>query len=304
MLSRIVNHLKFRAANLQRQLRNYHQNHLTRDRILDFGQFQLVVPNRDLGGIQHETMYWSALSNSLERELIELQQPDLFLDIGANDGFSAALFASIRPDCHITSIEPNPSLITYLRQNLAASGCRSYDVIPAICADKMDRQDFSIHPTYSQDSRVEGLAGWQRVTLPTVTVTNVLRNQPSPVLIKIDTQGFERQVFAGAHEFLQASREWVIKTEFGPSWLRWQGTDPEAFLASLISDFCVYELPERPAFKGQRLADLWMNPLRVEDVPGFTAYIANLAKAERGYCDLLVLPRHSRLLAAGPDQAA
>ena len=43
---------------------------------------------------------------------------------------------------------------------------------------------------------------------------------------------------------------WLIKAEFGPKWLRAQGTDPVGFLSWLADRYRVMEIPKRLRFRG------------------------------------------------------
>jgi FkbM family methyltransferase len=58
-------------------------------------------------------------------------------------------------------------------------------------------------------------------------------SRPRIDLVKMDTQGFEPRVIAGARELLERDRPWLL-LEIWPSGVRRAGGDPAAFLASLV----------------------------------------------------------------------
>jgi hypothetical protein len=124
-------------------------------------------------------------------------------------------------------------------------------------------------------------------------VDQLLADQPDtmPFKIKIDTHGNERHEFAGAARTLARSNRWIIKSEFGPDWLKSQSTDPRTFLRELVEQFDVAELPLRARFKGDTLASVLDAKLKVDEVDAFVDWLASLALHGRGWCDLLIAPR-------------
>ena len=268
-------------------------------RVIDFGCFKMRVSNRENGGIAHETMYWHELGNPLSTEIVNRLKPALFVDVGANYGFASLLHHAIYPDARMILIEPNPNLLPYIESNLRAAGCADFQLVNAVCGDSHDQKvSFAVNAAYSQDSRVSGPSGWQTVQVASVTLDGLMHGVATdmPVFIKVDTQGYEAKVLQGAQHFLSSSSAWIMKIEFGPLWLKSQGTDPVSLLRSLLNQFVVAELPSRMRFQGDDLDSLLTHPLKPEDSERFEHFVRNLANGDGGYCDLLVLPRTSQFL--------
>lgn len=272
---------------------------LAAHRIIDFGRFKMEVSNREHGGIAHETMYWHELGNPLSAEIAHHLKPRVFVDVGANYGFASLLHHSVCPDARLVLIEPNPNLLPYVERNLRAAGCTEFQLINAVCGDSHDQSvSFAVNAAYSQDSRVSGPSGWQTVQVASVTLDGLLADTPKdmPIFIKVDTQGYEEKVLHGAQRFLSSSSAWIMKIEFGPVWLRSQGTEPVSLLRSLLNQFIVAELPSRMRFQGDDLRSLLKHPIKPDDCERFERFVRELANNDGGYCDLLVVPRSSPFL--------
>lgn len=269
------------------------------ERTIDFERFKMRVNNREHGGLAHETMYWHELGNPLSRELVERLKPAYFVDVGANYGFASLLHHAICPTSRLLAIEPNPGLLPYIRGNLTAAGCTNFEVFHAVCGASADQNiSFALNATYSQDSRVNGPSSWKTVQVATVTLDQLLMDAApdAPVFIKVDTQGYEDNVLRGGQRYLSSSSNWMMRMEYGPLWLKSQGTDPLTLLGKLVDQFVVVELPARVRFQGDGLDDLLRHPLKSEDCAKFEPFIRGLGKDNGGYCDLLVLPKTSPFL--------
>ncbi|UFP95977.1 FkbM family methyltransferase [Gloeobacter morelensis] len=270
--------------NIRRGLRPY--------RTVDFGDFSLTVDIRDYGGRMYlQPGYWADILCPIQQEITARFRPAVYLDVGANYGFTALLHFARNPECRIIAVEPSPLLVPVLEKNLRQNKCTNYHLVAAICSDTPSGGSFALNPHSSQDNRVRGERGWRTVTVPAVTIDELLADVPEQqfVYIKIDTQGFESKVLAGGHRFFARERGWVIKMEFAPKWLRLQGTEPVAFLGDLVRRYRVVEWPKRTRFKADTLAELWGCPLLEDECAAFVQYIQGLAAGD-GWCDLLIAP--------------
>jgi FkbM family methyltransferase len=261
--------------------------------VVNFGHFQLAIDLADPGGVQYRDMsYWVDLGSPLEHEVVRRFRPDLFVDVGANYGFTALLHHQLNPEARIVAVEPSPHVAAYLRRNLDSNGCSTAQAIEGVCSDHDGRSSFAVNPDSSQDSRVIGQKGWRTITQRSVSLSTLLETaRPERfAYIKIDTQGHEQQVIRGGARFLDAHSNWLIKAEFAPKWLRSQGTDPAALLLWLVQKYQVIELPKRIRFRGDSLHRLAEECLEAGDAATFPAYIEGLARGD-GWCDLFIAPR-------------
>lgn len=152
---------------------------------------------------------------------------DVFLDVGANYGeFANALRRSIRR--HIL-IEPHPVLASLLKVNFSKS---MFEVIEAAVSDRSGTAMLHSRDGYLGASSLN--SGYLRtldpsdwdfssdvagIDVPALTLDELTSSIPpnSRLLLKIDVEGHEYEVLAGATRLLRQNAEWVIVIEFNPA---------------------------------------------------------------------------------------
>ena len=276
-----------------------------KDETIDFNGVRLVVDASDNGSKPYKEAKWfeewrSALFADIRRAL----NPKFVIDIGANYGMTVLLEHDRFPDAHIIAAEPNSKLWPYLEHNAKANGLANFSLFRGLVGDSQQRRSFGVLAVNSQDSRVVGPDNrWIEVDTEQTTLDDLASKIPATaaVYIKVDTQGYEQRVFKGAEGFLSRNRNWLLKTEFAPNWLRSQGTDPAQLLHYLVSRYAVAEAPARLRYR-EPLASLLAprRQLRPGDIAGFLRHVENLNRKQLGWVDLFVFPRE--LAAAGPPR--
>ena len=223
-----------------------------------------------------------------------LYNPEIVLDIGANYGFLSCVYANVFKNAKVIAVEPSKKLCKYIHLN-RKNNSNDITVLRAICDKREgDIKDFSISPLNSQDNRVKGDSiFWLKEKLFTTSIDSILlkRKPFNFVFIKIDTQGYELEVFWGAEEYLLCHSNWLIKTEFAPFWLKKQGTNPQMLLEYLVNNFDVVDFKEM-SFKEYSINSLFKNKLNMEDVEPFINYIIDTDNKELGWTDLLINKSH------------
>ncbi len=230
--------------------------------------------------------------NPLYKLIQEKYNPNLVFDIGANYGFISVLYAKIFIQAKVIAIEPSNWLCNYIEINKKKNNCDNIEIVRAICDEiSGDTKGFSINPVHSQDNRVDAPSGlWRKENVITTSIDAIIEkyNKINFVFIKIDTQGFEKQVFQGAKKFLSENSNWLIKTEFSPYHLEKQGTNPKEFLSFLIKNYTVVELVGILNYKEQNLDDLFKNSVELADLDSFYEYVTNFNVNNSGWVDLLI----------------
>lgn len=200
------------------------------------GGFKIWLNPHDLG-IARELLG----AGEYEKYEIELFRASVkpgmvLLDVGANIGiYSLAAAQQTCDRASIFAFEPEPSVMAMLRDNIQLNGYRSIIPIDKALADKrqvlklnVDKANFGKHSlvvTSSADLQIE---------IQAMTVDEFVRehNLARVDLIKLDVEGAEGMVFAGAMHTIARFGP-VIFMEYTPDWLVRAGTDTRQLFAGL-----------------------------------------------------------------------
>lgn len=140
-------------------------------------------------------------------------------DVGANVGLFSIPAASLAgPRGRVIAFEPDAWLVQLLRRSAKSQSDSNapVTVVPAAIASTMDIRSFVLANRSRATNYLEGFGTSQAGgDLETVTVISVsldwlLDHFPPPTLLKIDVEGAELEVLAGASRLLQQVRPTVI----------------------------------------------------------------------------------------------
>jgi FkbM family methyltransferase len=151
---------------------------------------------------------------------------DIF-DIGANLGVISLMIARNPRIQRIFAFEPNPSTFEALRDNMQLNNAASINIEQAavsdvdgtipFAADAVRRGTASIAPTVQSASKV-----------PSVRLDTFIKERgvEQVALLKVDVEGYESAVFAGAREALEKRLIPIVYYEVCPAITRHAGFDP------------------------------------------------------------------------------
>jgi FkbM family methyltransferase len=141
----------------------------------------------------------------------------LIVDVGANVGQFANAAKLFFPEARIISFEPDPE--TYADLQVNTHGLRDVDLDNIGLGDREGVLTFYRHKLSVMSSfgvQADDMAHHRGSTeLPVRRLDAVLDSDDRPDLLKIDVEGFERQVLQGAWETVTRSRYILIEVSLG-----------------------------------------------------------------------------------------
>jgi FkbM family methyltransferase len=152
-------------------------------------------------------------------------------DVGANIGFFSVRFARwVGPDGKVIAIEPEARNVESLRRRIELAGMADIvECVPAAAADKPGELRLAITRGHPADHHLSDSG----VLIPAVTLDDLAAEDPRPVsLIKIDVQGAEAMVVAGARELIETHRPAIFVEIDAPSLAR-SGSSPRELIEIL-----------------------------------------------------------------------
>jgi FkbM family methyltransferase len=180
----------------------------------------------DVGARHLVTNEVSAGYELATRNLIErvLRRGDYFVDVGAHWGFFT-LQAATHPagDIRVCAFEPDLMNATILSTNLVRNGLTdAATIVCAACGDRPELAPLVTNSTMGHSIRgiglpehFKGAAKW----VPVVTLDTALASLPDlgerRIIFKIDAEGFEPNVIAGARSLVQSGRVALVVWECG-----------------------------------------------------------------------------------------
>jgi FkbM family methyltransferase len=158
--------------------------------------------------------------NSLEFILKKLTKNAVFLDIGANIGCFSITTAKLleKQNISVIAIEASPSIFTYLKHNIETNLLTNVKAFN-LAADEKDESNINFYEA-PIDHFGMGSLGAQfnndPIQVKTKTVDSIIKNEQinKVDLLKVDVEGYEASVFAGAKELLSSPNAPIILFEF------------------------------------------------------------------------------------------
>jgi FkbM family methyltransferase len=208
------------------------------------------------------------------------------VDVGANIGYTALVAAqAVRPGGRVIAVEPHPDNVALLRHNAEANAAGAVEVVAAAAWREPGTVRLAVSAVNAGDHRTEALASERAtVEVPAVRVDDVV-GDAAVDLIKLDCQGCEHVVLAGAAELIARSRP-LILAEFWPIGIRQLGDDPAAVLRGYRRMGYALAVLEEPGL-GERPSDaaiIAAIEAREDPVGGFATLV--LSPAPDGPADL------------------
>lgn len=202
-----------------------------------------------------------------------LRREDTFVDIGANVG-SYTILASKHTEANTISIEPAPSTYECVLDNLNIN--RINDKVIALNI-ALGSEKGTVHFTQVFDTmnHVAYKNEENTIEVPINTLDNVLANGVNPLLLKIDVEGFETNVIAGADKTLQNENLQAIIIELNGSGAEYGFDEKEIHNTLLARGFTPYSYnpPKRELTAIEHFGTL--NTIYIRDINFVTNRVKN-----------------------------
>jgi len=208
----------------------------------ELGTFEGDVHDQVIHAVYLATKTWAAEYMAIVRDRVLAQGGGTLIDVGGNIGLTSIPVARARNTvCHV--FEPDPRNHALLVRNAVANGVQS--LVHAYNVAVMEHEGtFTLERSKDNmgDHRIRvapatagayGEEGRTVVRVPGRPLDACLADQPlaGPVVLKVDTQGAEAQVFRGAAATL--GRVDFVFAEYWPYGLRRMGDTPDSFFAAV-----------------------------------------------------------------------
>lgn len=174
--------------------------------------------------------YEPDLTDFLEQTL---KTGDIFVDVGANEGYFSFLAASkVGMLGRVIAIEPQRRLQARFAQNVALNEARQIEYFSVAIGDHHGTE--TLHLTPDMNSGASGLEQVTRYACQTETVSLMTLSELWGVaklekvsLMKMDIEGFEYEAILGSPEIFREHRVKTLAVELHPNLIRGRGLDPE-----------------------------------------------------------------------------
>lgn len=164
-------------------------------------------------------------------------------DVGGNIGYITALMATAAPAAKIVAFEPLPLCQPYLAQ--VATHYPGVSVIAKAVGAEPGTAEFSLRSRVDRSSfSGSGDTNAELLQVPVTTLDIEMAGQDVD-LIKIDVEGFEDVVLAGAHETVTRCRPFVVFEAYETDVLR----RVLAFFDKVGGDYAIYRIAENGALR-------------------------------------------------------
>jgi FkbM family methyltransferase len=133
--------------------------------------------------------------NNLEKNLLSINHPLIFIDIGANQGVFSLIAAKNKSFVEIHAFEPNLKLTSYLESNFLINKVNSFFIHKVAIGPHSTDISFFVPENHSGNGRVSSQKSNMKVVSVNRDYLNTVFIQSNKFyFIKIDVEGSERNV--------------------------------------------------------------------------------------------------------------
>jgi FkbM family methyltransferase len=189
------------------------------NRIFPAGPSVVKVRSGHAAGIRLEILprsekyYWLGTYEPqvLQEIATRLRPGATYWDVGSHIGYLVAAVARlVGPTGTVVAFEPNPDNVRRLRRTIELNDLRNVTVREVALSDRVGQGQFFSSGSSSMGRLVNSSSLEATFPVRTNTIDEELKTVPFPDLVKIDVEGGENAVLAGATRLLEAHRPALI----------------------------------------------------------------------------------------------
>ncbi|MEZ5563497.1 MAG: FkbM family methyltransferase [Gammaproteobacteria bacterium] len=173
---------------------------------------------------RHETMHDGF--ERITRDIIDahLRPGDIFIDVGSHWGLmTLSALSGLPGQVDAIAIEPHPLNVQQLMRGVALNGLgQSVEIVPAAAGAAIGTARLVLSGSTMGHSLLQSSARTapaMQLRVPIVTIDGLLAERPDPggrrLVIKVDVEGLEPDVFSGARQTLESGRVALLIWERG-----------------------------------------------------------------------------------------
>lgn len=196
--------------------------------------------NLDLSDYIQRSIYLGTFER-VETDIVEhaLKPGMTFVDVGANVGYFTLLAAQrVGTAGRVLSFEPSKALHARLAETVERNALSNVTLIEAGLGDREKIVRLYLNPSFANNSPT--MVAHEAAEVTDVRVLRlddfISTHRIDKIdLMKVDVEGYEPDVFAGAERALAAGTVRAVLCEFNDHWLRMNGSSPAQLWDTLIS---------------------------------------------------------------------
>ena len=225
------------------------------NRILPAGPSVVEVRSGLASGIRLEILprsekfYWlGTYEQQVLQELAKrLRAGATYWDVGSHVGYMVAVASRlVGPTGRVVAFEPNPENVRRLRRTIELNDLRNVTVRDVALSDHVGESQFFLNESSAMGSLLPGSSRTPVIPVRTSTVDEELKSIPFPDLVKIDVEGSENTVLAGATRLFRDRRPELIVEVLTPERRRDVERRLVRFQTSMLDRHNMLALPTAP----------------------------------------------------------